>query len=119
MVCINVCMYFALQVLLALERIEQEEEMTNEVPICLFRCCIWQFVLLTLFLCPQQILALENSLYLSGLILYDQHRDLRLDIDDMSYEVVFLFSSSYYGLMDASILLCLFYMVYSLVYGFK
>lgn len=44
--------------------------------------------------CPQQIFALENSLYLSGLNLYDQHRDMRLDIDDMSYEVVLLSSSS-------------------------
>lgn len=51
------------EVLLALERIEQEEGMTHE-----------------------QIFALENSLYLSGLNLYDQHRDMRLDIDDMSYE---------------------------------
>ncbi|XP_042067968.1 E3 ubiquitin-protein ligase MBR2-like isoform X2 [Salvia splendens] len=51
------------EVLLALERFEQDEEMTHE-----------------------QILALETSLFLSGLNLYDQHRDMRLDIDDMSYE---------------------------------
>ncbi|KAH6790947.1 hypothetical protein C2S51_005953 [Perilla frutescens var. frutescens] len=51
------------EVLLALERIEQDEEMTHE-----------------------QILALETSLFLSGLNLYDQHREMRLDIDDMSYE---------------------------------
>ncbi|KAH6760777.1 hypothetical protein C2S52_008561 [Perilla frutescens var. hirtella] len=51
------------EVLLALERIEQDEELTHE-----------------------QILALETSLFLSGLNLYDQHRDMRLDIDNMSYE---------------------------------
>ncbi|XP_041994605.1 E3 ubiquitin-protein ligase MBR2-like [Salvia splendens] len=51
------------EVLLALERFEQDEEMTHE-----------------------QILSLETSLFLSGLNLYDQHRDMRLDIDDMSYE---------------------------------
>ncbi|XP_057766832.1 LOW QUALITY PROTEIN: probable E3 ubiquitin-protein ligase HIP1 [Salvia miltiorrhiza] len=51
------------EVLLALERIGQDEEMTHE-----------------------QILALETSLFLNGLNLYDQHRDMRLDIDDMSYE---------------------------------
>lgn len=39
----------------------------------------------------QQILALETSLFLSGLNLYDQHRDMRLDIDNMSYEVGFFF----------------------------
>lgn len=51
------------EVLLALERIEQDEEWTHE-----------------------QILALETSLFLSGLNLYDQHREMRLDIDNMSYE---------------------------------
>ncbi|KAL7159626.1 hypothetical protein ABFS83_01G040700 [Erythranthe nasuta] len=51
------------EVLLALERIEQDEELTHE-----------------------QVLALETSLFLSGLNLYDQHRDMRLDIDNMSYE---------------------------------
>ncbi|KAF3649255.1 putative delta-aminolevulinic acid dehydratase 1, chloroplastic-like isoform X1 [Capsicum annuum] len=51
------------QVLLALERIEQDDELTYE-----------------------QLLALETNLLLSGLNFYDQHRDLRLDIDSMSYE---------------------------------
>ncbi|KAI3468429.1 hypothetical protein Pfo_025092 [Paulownia fortunei] len=51
------------EVLLALERIEQDEELTNE-----------------------QVLALETSLFLSGLNVYDQHRDMRLNIDNMSYE---------------------------------
>ncbi|XP_055820743.1 uncharacterized protein LOC129889468 isoform X2 [Solanum dulcamara] len=50
------------QVLLALERIEQDEELTYE------------------------LLALETNLLLSGLNFYDQHRDMRLDIDSMSYE---------------------------------
>ncbi|XP_060173705.1 probable E3 ubiquitin-protein ligase HIP1 [Lycium barbarum] len=51
------------QVLLALERIEQDEELSYE-----------------------RLLALETNLFLSGLNFYDQHRDMRLDIDDMSYE---------------------------------
>ncbi|KAI3453961.1 hypothetical protein Pfo_010624 [Paulownia fortunei] len=51
------------EVLLALERIEQDEELTHE-----------------------QVLALETSFFLSGLNLYDQHQDMRLDIDNMSYE---------------------------------
>lgn len=40
----------------------------------------------------QQRLAYENTLILGALGLHDQHRELRLDIDDMSYEV-FLFQS--------------------------
>ncbi|PPR98334.1 hypothetical protein GOBAR_AA22320 [Gossypium barbadense] len=51
------------EVLLALERIEQDEELTYE-----------------------QLLVLETSLFLNGLNFYDQHRDMRLDIDNMSYE---------------------------------
>ncbi|XP_050219281.1 E3 ubiquitin-protein ligase MBR2-like isoform X2 [Mercurialis annua] len=51
------------EVLLALERIEQDEELSYE-----------------------QLLVLETSLFLNGLNFYDQHRDMRLDIDNMSYE---------------------------------
>lgn len=51
------------EVLLALDRIEQDEELTYE-----------------------QILVLETNLFLNGLYVYDQHRDMRLDIDNMSYE---------------------------------
>ncbi|GMJ11132.1 JAV1- 37 ASSOCIATED UBIQUITIN LIGASE 1 [Hibiscus trionum] len=51
------------EVLLALERIEQDEELTYE-----------------------QLLVLETSLLLDGLNFYDQHREMRLDIDNMSYE---------------------------------
>ncbi|XP_047972378.1 probable E3 ubiquitin-protein ligase RHG1A [Salvia hispanica] len=51
------------EVLMALERIQQDVDLTHE-----------------------QILALETRLFLSGLNLYDQHRDMRLDIDNMSYE---------------------------------
>ncbi|PNX98897.1 zinc finger family protein [Trifolium pratense] len=51
------------EVLLALERIEQNEELTHE-----------------------QIRLLETNSIVSGLDLYDRHRDMRLDIDDMSYE---------------------------------
>uniref|UniRef100_A0A2P2LHR8 RING-type E3 ubiquitin transferase n=1 Tax=Rhizophora mucronata TaxID=61149 RepID=A0A2P2LHR8_RHIMU len=51
------------EVLLALERIEQDEELTYE-----------------------QLLVLETNLFLNGLSFNDQHRDMRLDIDNMSYE---------------------------------
>ncbi|CAN0899685.1 Probable E3 ubiquitin-protein ligase HIP1 [Linum grandiflorum] len=51
------------EVLLALEGIGQDEELTYE-----------------------QLLVLETNLFLSGLNLHDQHRDMRLDIDNMSYE---------------------------------
>ncbi|KAG2691718.1 hypothetical protein I3843_08G020800 [Carya illinoinensis] len=51
------------ELLMALERIEQDEELTYE-----------------------QILALESNLFLSGIYVHDQHRDMRLDIDNMSYE---------------------------------
>lgn len=51
------------EVLMALERIEQDEELTHE-----------------------ELLALETNIFLGGLGLYDQHRDMRLDIDNMSYE---------------------------------
>ncbi|XP_065849118.1 E3 ubiquitin-protein ligase MBR2-like isoform X2 [Euphorbia lathyris] len=34
----------------------------------------------------EQLLVLETSLFLNGLNFYDQHRDMRLDIDNMSYE---------------------------------
>lgn len=51
------------EVLLALERIEQDEELTYE-----------------------QLLALETNLIIGGLGFYDRHRDMRLDIENMSYE---------------------------------
>lgn len=52
------------EVLLALERIEQQdEELTYE-----------------------QLLSLGTNLFFGGLSVYDQHRDMRLEIDDMSYE---------------------------------
>ncbi|XP_071916711.1 uncharacterized protein [Coffea arabica] len=51
------------EVQLALERIGQDEELNYE-----------------------QLLALENDLFLGHLSFYDQHRDMRLDIDNMSYE---------------------------------
>lgn len=34
----------------------------------------------------QQLLMLETTLLLGGLDMYDRHRDLRLDVDNMSYE---------------------------------
>ncbi|PIA40795.1 hypothetical protein AQUCO_02400101v1 [Aquilegia coerulea] len=51
------------EVLHALERIEHDEELTYE-----------------------QLLVLETNLFLSGLGFRDQHREMRLDIDNMSYE---------------------------------
>ncbi|CAN8252229.1 unnamed protein product [Cochlearia groenlandica] len=52
------------EVLLALERIEQDEELTYE-----------------------QLVVLETNLFLNGVTsFHDQHRDMRLDIDNMSYE---------------------------------
>ncbi|ESQ32025.1 hypothetical protein EUTSA_v10004038mg [Eutrema salsugineum] len=52
------------EVLLALERIEQDEELTYE-----------------------QLVVLETNLLLNGVSsFHDQHRDMRLDIDNMSYE---------------------------------
>ncbi|KAI4379739.1 hypothetical protein MLD38_005995 [Melastoma candidum] len=51
------------EVLLALERIGQDDELSYE-----------------------QVIALENNLFLNGMSFYDQHRDMRLDIDNMSYE---------------------------------
>ncbi|GAB4854546.1 hypothetical protein Ancab_023127 [Ancistrocladus abbreviatus] len=51
------------ELLLALDRIEQDEELTYE-----------------------QLLVLETNLFLGGLVFHDQHRDMRLDIDNMSYE---------------------------------
>lgn len=51
------------EMLLALERIGHEEEPSYE-----------------------QLLVLETNLFLGGLSFHDQHRDMRLDIDNMSYE---------------------------------
>ncbi|KAK3134471.1 hypothetical protein QOZ80_6AG0549630 [Eleusine coracana subsp. coracana] len=51
------------EVLLALDRIEQDNELTYE-----------------------QLLVLETNPLLGGLGLHDQHHDMRLDIDNMSYE---------------------------------
>ncbi|KAD4178634.1 hypothetical protein E3N88_27225 [Mikania micrantha] len=50
-------------VLRALERFEHDEELTYE-----------------------QLLSLEANLFFGGLNFFDQHRDMRLDIDNMSYE---------------------------------
>ncbi|KAF8658844.1 hypothetical protein HU200_059337 [Digitaria exilis] len=51
------------EVLLALDRIEHDNELTYE-----------------------QLLVLETNLLLSDLGLHDQHQDMRMDIDNMSYE---------------------------------
>ncbi|KAL6888672.1 hypothetical protein ACP4OV_009698 [Aristida adscensionis] len=51
------------EVLVALERIEQEAELNYE-----------------------QLLVLETNLFLGAFASHDQHRDMRMDIDNMSYE---------------------------------
>ncbi len=48
------------------------------VPYVLIRLCSW-FV--------QQLLMLEATLLFEGMGLHDHHRELRLDVDNMSYEV--------------------------------
>ncbi|KAF0935669.1 hypothetical protein E2562_035116 [Oryza meyeriana var. granulata] len=53
----------AKSVLLALDRIEQEAELTYE-----------------------QLLVLETNLLLGAFASHDQHSDMRMDIDNMSYE---------------------------------
>lgn len=78
--------------MLALERIEQDEELSFEVVS--YRVWVFLFnwlsvVVKLLFLILQQILVLETNLFLNGLNFYDQHRDMRLDIDNMSYEVCY------------------------------
>nr|XP_029122133.1 uncharacterized protein LOC105050815 isoform X2 [Elaeis guineensis] len=51
------------EVLLALERIERGEELT-----------------------PEQLSVLETTLFSAGVSFSDRHRDMRMDIDNMSYE---------------------------------
>ncbi|AQK68963.1 RING/U-box superfamily protein [Zea mays] len=51
------------EVLAALERIEQQAELTYD-----------------------QLLMLEANLFFGAFASYDRHRDMRMDIDDMSYE---------------------------------
>ena len=60
-------MMFVLQILPELDRIEQDIELNYE-----------------------ELLIMETGLLLGGLSFYDQHRDMRLDIDNMSYEVLSL-----------------------------
>jgi hypothetical protein len=51
----------------------------------------------------QRLLVLETNLLLSGLGLHDQHQDMRLDIDNMSYEVL-LSTSCLHSLSELNIL---------------
>ncbi|KAK9279836.1 hypothetical protein L1049_013518 [Liquidambar formosana] len=75
------------EVLFALERIEQDEELTYEVAnLLVFNFSRLAIFFLTLLLVLQQLLILETNLFLNGLSFHDQHRDMRLDIDNMSYE---------------------------------
>lgn len=38
----------------------------------------------------QQLLALETNLFSGAFASHDRHRDMRMDIDNMSYEVLYL-----------------------------
>lgn len=75
---------------MALERIEHDEELTFEVVhFMMFEFFFFDFLSKTASsLSLQQVLVLETNLFLNGLNIYDQHRDMRLDIDNMTYEVV-------------------------------
>lgn len=43
----------------------------------------------------QQLLVLETNLFFGAFASYDRHRDMRMDIDNMSYEVLsFIMSCS-------------------------
>ncbi|KAH9616341.1 hypothetical protein KSS87_001258 [Heliosperma pusillum] len=65
--------YGIAEMLLALDRIEQDEEPNYE-----------------------QLLVLETNLFLGGLAFHDQHREMRLDIDNMSYEFAFAVCSQFF-----------------------
>lgn len=82
-------MFTGMQVLLALERIEQYEDLTYEVVPCFLICCFFfsSFQLNEVFFILQQLLVLETNLLFGGLTFHDQHSDMRMDIDNMSYEV--------------------------------
>lgn len=45
-------------------------------------------LILILVTLKQQAFMLEANLLLGGISSYDRHQDLRLDIDNMSYEVI-------------------------------
>ena len=78
--------YFFLQILPELDRIEQDIELNYE-----------------------ELLIMESGLLLGGLSFYDQHRDMRLDIDNMSYEVCLLhLQTRLYVLRSSIFTFCLF-----------
>lgn len=83
------CRLLHTQVLLALEQIEQDEELTYEV-INLFVILVFVLDDGSKLVSLQHLLVLESNLLRSSLRLHDQHRDMRMDIDNMSYEVIFL-----------------------------
>lgn len=94
--CLRYCVFGTMQMLLALERIENEEDPTYEVIISSYceasseLCLCWTVFVNCFHLILQQLLSLESNLFLGGLSFHDQHRDMRLDIDNMSYEVCVL-----------------------------
>ena len=79
-------MFFFVQILPELDRIEQDIELNYE-----------------------ELLIMESGLLLGGLSFYDQHRDMRLDIDNMSYEVCLLhLQTRLYVLRSSIFTFCLF-----------
>lgn len=78
--------------LLALDRIEHDDELTYEVcPLPWYPNLFLPLPTLhwDIFWTKwQQLLVLETNLLLSDLGLHDQHQDMRMDIDNMSYEVL-------------------------------
>ncbi|KAL6544235.1 hypothetical protein OROGR_010732 [Orobanche gracilis] len=83
------------EVLLAIERLERDEGLTHEISLELCICYTnyptvkrypLSFVFVIQIIPLSKVLALETNLFTRGINLYDQHRDMRLDIDNMSYE---------------------------------
>lgn len=75
---------------MALERVEQAEELTYEVVDLFVRLFSPRIALTSSFVSSlQRLLALESNMFSGRLSFYDQHGDMRLDIDSMSYEVCY------------------------------
>jgi hypothetical protein len=75
-----------------LQRTEQEAELAYEVSWLAFFCpknsfVIFRFTELLHNFFLQQLLVLETNLFLGAFASHDRHRDMRMDIDNMSYEV--------------------------------